>query len=219
MLFLRRYSRSPWYFRLPRIDRPSNRDTVNNRKQFNQIFGVISLVRTMTNHGYLVKSLTSVPCIMICHVLHKATIVHHDLARLTMIMTSVPWLRHLETIKASNLSSDLLGWGFELCAKTLNDLCFWLQFSMFQNMLKVLQHWNKWKIVATNGKTEILHSVFLTFWSQILDIRNIKSVSICYTAMYIGSLCPRYSIYVETLYCWAKTYAWISNNRFKDNKT
>ena len=39
--------------------------------------------------------LTSVPCIMICHDLNKGTMVNHDLARFTMIMASVPWLRTL----------------------------------------------------------------------------------------------------------------------------
>ena len=49
----------------------------------------------MSYHGYLAMILTSVPCIMICHDLDKGTMVNHDLARLTMIMTNVPWLRTL----------------------------------------------------------------------------------------------------------------------------
>ena len=43
--------------------------------------------------------LTSVPCIMICHNLDKCTMVNHDLATLTMIMASVPWLRTLGIFK------------------------------------------------------------------------------------------------------------------------
>ena len=43
----------------------------------------------------LAMILTSVPCIMICHDLDKGTMVNHDLARLPMIMASVPWLRTL----------------------------------------------------------------------------------------------------------------------------
>ena len=39
--------------------------------------------------------LASVPYIMISHDLDKGTMVNHDLARLTMIMASVPWLRTL----------------------------------------------------------------------------------------------------------------------------
>ena len=42
--------------------------------------------------------LTSVPCIMIYHDLDEGTKVNHDLARLTMIMASVPWLRTLGRI-------------------------------------------------------------------------------------------------------------------------
>ena len=49
----------------------------------------------MADHGYLAMILTSVPCIMICHNLDKCTMVNHDLARLTIIMASVPWLRTL----------------------------------------------------------------------------------------------------------------------------
>ena len=44
---------------------------------------------------YLAMILISVPCIMICHDLEKGTMVNHDLARITMIMASVPWLRIL----------------------------------------------------------------------------------------------------------------------------
>ena len=47
----------------------------------------------MSYHGYLAMILTSVPCIMICHDLYKGAMVNHNLARLTMIMASVPWLR------------------------------------------------------------------------------------------------------------------------------
>ena len=47
----------------------------------------------MSYHGYLAMILTSVPCIMISHDLDTGTMVNHDLARLTMIMTSVSWLR------------------------------------------------------------------------------------------------------------------------------
>ena len=36
---------------------------------------------------------------MICHDLDKGTMVNHDLARLTMIMASVPWLRTLGRIE------------------------------------------------------------------------------------------------------------------------
>ena len=43
----------------------------------------------------LAMILTSVPCIMICHDLDKDTMVNHDLARFTMIMARVPWLRTL----------------------------------------------------------------------------------------------------------------------------
>ena len=43
----------------------------------------------------LAMILASVPCIMISHDLDKGTMVNHDLARLTMIMASVPWLRTL----------------------------------------------------------------------------------------------------------------------------
>ena len=43
----------------------------------------------MTNHGYFVKILASVPCIVICHDLGKGTVVNHDLARLTMIKRSM----------------------------------------------------------------------------------------------------------------------------------
>ena len=43
----------------------------------------------------LAMILTRVPCIMICHDLDKGTMVNHDLARFTMIMASVPWLRTL----------------------------------------------------------------------------------------------------------------------------
>ena len=56
----------------------------------------------MSYHIYLVNScqglvmiLTSVPCIMICHDLDKDTMINHDLARFTMIMARVPWLRTL----------------------------------------------------------------------------------------------------------------------------
>ena len=53
----------------------------------------------MSYHGYLAMILPSVPCIMICHDLDKGTMVNHDLARLTMIMASVPWLRTLGRIE------------------------------------------------------------------------------------------------------------------------
>ena len=43
----------------------------------------------------LAMILTSVPCIMICHDLGEDTMVNHDLARFTMIMARVPWLRTL----------------------------------------------------------------------------------------------------------------------------
>ena len=43
----------------------------------------------------LAMILASVPCIMISHDLGKGTMGNHDLARLTMIMASVPWLRTL----------------------------------------------------------------------------------------------------------------------------
>ena len=49
----------------------------------------------MSYHGYLAMILTTVPCIMFCHDLDRGTMVNHDLARLTMIMASVPWLRTL----------------------------------------------------------------------------------------------------------------------------
>ena len=49
----------------------------------------------MSYHGYLVKILTSVPCFMICHDRDKGTMVKHDLARFTMVMARVPWLRTL----------------------------------------------------------------------------------------------------------------------------
>ena len=44
---------------------------------------------------FILMILTSVPCITICHDLDKGTMVNHDLARLTMIIASVPWLRTL----------------------------------------------------------------------------------------------------------------------------
>ena len=47
------------------------------------------------NTSLHVTILTSVLCIMICHVLDKGTMVNHDLARFTMIMTRIPWLRTL----------------------------------------------------------------------------------------------------------------------------
>ena len=50
----------------------------------------------------LAMILTSVPCIMICHDLDKGTMVNHDLARFTMIMARVPWLRTLEYLISSS---------------------------------------------------------------------------------------------------------------------
>ena len=47
----------------------------------------------------LAMIVTSIPCIMICHDLDKGTMVNHDLARFTMIMASVPWLRTLSIFK------------------------------------------------------------------------------------------------------------------------
>ena len=43
----------------------------------------------------LVMILTSVPYIMICHDIDKDTMVNYDIARFTMIMARVPWLRTL----------------------------------------------------------------------------------------------------------------------------
>ena len=43
----------------------------------------------------LAMILASVPCIMISHDLDKGTMVNHDLARLTMIMARMQWLRTL----------------------------------------------------------------------------------------------------------------------------
>ena len=47
--------------------------------------------------------LTSVPCIMICHDLDKGTMVNHDLARFTKILTRVPWLRTLGSPQYTDL--------------------------------------------------------------------------------------------------------------------
>ena len=43
----------------------------------------------------LAMIVTSIPFIMICYDLDKGTMVNHDLARLTMIMARVQWLRRL----------------------------------------------------------------------------------------------------------------------------
>ena len=50
--------------------------------------------------------LTSVLCIMISHDLDKGTMVNHDLARLTMIIASVPWLRTLGSVYESGNSGQ-----------------------------------------------------------------------------------------------------------------
>ena len=50
----------------------------------------------------LAMILASVPCIMACHDLDKGTMVNHDLARLTMILARVPWLRTLGYAFRSN---------------------------------------------------------------------------------------------------------------------
>ena len=55
----------------------------------------------MSYHGYLAMILTSDPCIMICRDLDKGTMVNHDLARLTIIMASVLWLRTLGCLIAT----------------------------------------------------------------------------------------------------------------------
>ena len=49
----------------------------------------------MSYHGDLAMILTNVPFIMICHNIDMGTMVNHDLARLTMITSSAPWLRTL----------------------------------------------------------------------------------------------------------------------------
>ena len=45
----------------------------------------------------LAMILTNVLCIMICHDLDKGTMVNRDLARSTMIMARIPWIRTLGT--------------------------------------------------------------------------------------------------------------------------
>ena len=57
------------------------------------IFSIVLLV--YFTFQFILMILTSVPCITICHDLDKGTMVNHDLARLTIIMASVPWLRTL----------------------------------------------------------------------------------------------------------------------------
>ena len=52
------------------------------------------IILSRSSHD-LAMILTSVPCIMICHDLDNGTMVNHDIARFTMIMARVPWLRTL----------------------------------------------------------------------------------------------------------------------------
>ena len=80
---------------LPSASQSSSKPT--HRVGFDKLACLTMVILSRSCHD-LAMILASVPCIMISHDLGKGTMVNHDLARLTMIMASVPWLRTLGNI-------------------------------------------------------------------------------------------------------------------------